>query len=61
MWNVRRAAAVETLEGHAGQITGLAISRDGRTLYTSSLDGGIVIWDLACDRRLGARSPPDWR
>src|SRR5215210_2462300 len=53
VWNVRRAAAVETLEGHAGQITGLAISRDGRTLYTSSLDGAVVIWDLAGDRRLG--------
>ena len=34
VWNVERASARETLEGHAGQITGLAISRDGTTLYT---------------------------
>ena len=35
------------------QITGLAISRDGRTLYTGGLDGKVLIWDLAGDRRLG--------
>ena len=34
VWNVERAAAAETLAGHAAQITGLAISRDGQTLYT---------------------------
>ena len=34
VWDVQHAAAGETLEGHAGQITGLAISRDSPTLYT---------------------------
>jgi WD40 repeat protein len=53
VWNVERAAARETLEGHAGQITGLAISRDGRTLHTAALDGNVLIWDLAGTRRLG--------
>jgi WD40 repeat protein len=53
VWNVERAAAGETLEGHAGQITGLAISRDGRTLHTAALDGNVLIWDLAGTRRLG--------
>ena len=33
VWDVRRGAVAETLDGHAGQTTSLAISRDGRTLY----------------------------
>ena len=53
VWDVQHAAAGETLEGHAGQITGLAISRDSSTLYTSALDGKVLIWDLAGAHRLG--------
>jgi WD40 repeat protein len=52
VWDVERASAGETLAGHAGQITGLAFA-GGSTLYTSSLDGKVLIWDLAGDRRLG--------
>ena len=53
VWDVEHAAAVETLAGHAAKITGLAISSDGSTLYSSSLDSKVLIWDLAGDRRLG--------
>ena len=53
VWNVGRAASGETLEGHTAQVTGLAISRDGRTLYTAALDGKVIVWDLAGARRLG--------
>jgi WD40 repeat protein/DNA-binding SARP family transcriptional activator len=53
VWDVKHAAAGETLEGHAGQITGLAISHDNQTLYTAALDGKVIIWDLAGTRRLG--------
>src|SRR5215208_8113405 len=53
VWNVERAAAAETLAGNAAQITGLAISRGAQTLYTAALDGKVLIWDLAGDRRLG--------
>ena len=53
VWDVERAAAGETLEGHAGQITGLAISRDSSTLYSTALDGKVLVWDLAGARRLG--------
>ena len=57
VWDVRRAAAIDTLAGHTGQITGLAITRDDRTLYSSALDGKVLIWDLAGDRRLGRPFP----
>ena len=53
MWDVGARAARETLAGHTGAITGLAVSWDGRTLYSASLDGTVLIWDLAGDRRLG--------
>ena len=53
VWNVARASAGETLEGHAGQVSGLAFSADGATLYSGGLDSKIVIWDLAGGRRLG--------
>jgi WD40 repeat protein/DNA-binding SARP family transcriptional activator len=53
VWGVRRPAARETLKGHAGGITGLAISRDGSTLYTAGQDSRVLIWDLAGRRRLG--------
>ena len=52
VWDARRGAITETLEGHAGKTTSLAISRDGRTLYTGALDGNVLIWDLIGERRL---------
>ena len=35
VWNVERAAAARRSPGTPGVITGLAISHDGRTLYTA--------------------------
>ena len=46
----------EVLNGHHGRITALAISRDGTTLYSSALDGQVLIWDLPGTQRLGRRS-----
>ena len=51
VWDPERATAGETFEGHAGKITGLAFTRDG--LYTSGLDGRIIVWDLDGAGRLG--------
>ena len=53
VWDVVAAAARDTLDGHAGQITGLEISPDGGTLYSSGFDSRVVVWDLAGNRRLG--------
>lgn len=41
-----------SLKGHDGGITGIAVSADDRTLFTSSLDGTVRVWDV---RRLLAR------
>ena len=53
VWDVRQAAAAETLAGHASGIESLRVTRDGRTLYSAGLDGTVVIWDLVGRRRLG--------
>ena len=53
VWDVARASAGETLGGHAGQVTGLVFSDDGETLYSSSLDGKVMVSDLEGSRRLG--------
>jgi len=53
LWDVRQAAAGETLTGHAGTVSDLAVTRDGATLYSASLDGTVLTWDLVGARRLG--------
>ena len=53
-WDAARASAGETLGGHAGQVTGLAFSDDGGTLYSSSMDGKVLVSDLE-GSRLGGR------
>ena len=53
LWNVGHARASERLEGHAGLIRELAVSPDSSTAYTASVDGSVVVWDLAGTRRLG--------
>lgn len=56
---VRRFGAGQTL--HTAAISDLCFSPDGRTLYTSSLDSTIRVWDVPtnkCVDWLGFQSPP---
>jgi WD40 repeat protein len=62
---IRDAASgrpLETLDGQGGRVLGLAFSADGRSLFTSSLDGAVFEWDMSGARRFGrpftAISPP---
>ena len=52
VWDVRAARATETFRGHAGRVLAAAVDRRARTLYTAGLDGSVIAWDLAGDRRL---------
>ena len=54
-WDVAAGAIRESFSGHTGQVWGLAISSDGRTLVSAGLDGRAIVWDLAGDRRLDRR------
>ena len=53
LWDPRTARVLDTLTGHGGHVIGLAFAADGRTLYSSSLDGAVFSWDLSGRRRLG--------
>jgi WD40 repeat protein/DNA-binding SARP family transcriptional activator len=53
VWDPRTAQPLQTLVGHAGRPTDSAFSADSRTLYTSSLDGTVLEWDLGAERRFG--------
>jgi WD40 repeat protein/DNA-binding SARP family transcriptional activator len=43
--------------GHAGALTGAAISRDGRTLATGGNDGTVRLWDIETEQAVGAPLP----
>jgi WD40 repeat protein/DNA-binding SARP family transcriptional activator len=55
-WDVERGRIREQFAGHTGE-PALAVSGDGRTLYSAALDARMIIWDLAGDRRLDRRFP----
>jgi WD40 repeat protein len=48
---------VVELAGHAGRVSGTALSADGATLYTVAADELLLVWDLVGERRLLARDP----
>ncbi len=54
LWNPATGVPLERLTGHAGRILWPDFSADGKTLYTPSLDGTILQYDLAGDRRFGS-------
>jgi dipeptidyl aminopeptidase/acylaminoacyl peptidase len=45
LWLTESGEAVRVLNGHSGEITGLAFSPEGRWLLSASQDGSLRIWD----------------
>ena len=43
--------------GHAGRLFSVSISRDNRTLVTSSFDGIVRLWDIRSEQAIGAPLP----
>ena len=52
-WNPKTATVADTFKGHEDRVLGVAFSGDGKTLFTGSLDGAILEWDLGHERRFG--------
>ena len=57
LWDVRRAAARETLSGQAGRVPSPQITRDGGPL-TAGPGGAVFIWDLDGIGASAGRSAP---
>lgn len=64
LWDPSNGIPVRDLGGHAGLITALALSGNGRTMVTSADEGkagDILIWDMAASAtkaRVGGNLPP---
>jgi WD40 repeat protein/DNA-binding SARP family transcriptional activator len=57
IWHPQTARPAEVLAAPAEQVQYVAFSPDGTTLYTSSVGGVLLEWDLAGDRSFGRRFP----
>jgi WD40 repeat protein/serine/threonine protein kinase len=58
LWDRCKDASKQTLRGHTSGVSGLSLSKDGRTLGTFGNDGRSCIWDLGSRQHktlLGAR------
>jgi WD40 repeat protein len=58
-WHLPDAELQDHLDEHTRAITGLAFSRDGRTLASASADGAVLLWEVARGRHQG-RLPGRW-
>ncbi len=47
LMNPATGQRMKTLDGHAGDVTSIAWSRDGKTLLTGSADCAVKLWDVA--------------
>ena len=52
LWDVTTGKAGQTLAGHQGPISALAVTRDFKRLISSSADATVRVWDLAGRKEL---------
>lgn len=53
LWDARTGALRKTLVGHRGLVSGLAFSRDGRRLASSSRDKSVIVFDVSSGEVIG--------
>lgn len=53
IWNLITGEVLKKIVGHAGAVSGLAISPDGRKIVSNSTDGTIRFWDIETGASVG--------
>jgi WD40 repeat protein len=59
LWLFDAQKPLRVFRGHTDSVFGVAISPDGKRLFSSSDDKSIVIWDLNTAQKLGVLNPQD--
>ena len=52
VWDLQSGAELHTLSGHAGWVSAVAVTPDGRRAVSASADYTLKVWDLASGREL---------
>jgi WD40 repeat protein/serine/threonine protein kinase len=60
IWDVATGQRAKTFEGHEDAVVGVAFSRDGSRLLTSSYDKTARLWDVASGKELKALRGHTW-
>jgi WD40 repeat protein len=53
LWDIARGAKAQRLEGHTDHVMSVAVSSNGQTLASASMDRTLVLWDVARRARAG--------
>ena len=46
IWDVDTGKCIRSIEGHEGEVTAGALSRDGKWLLSSGRDGTLIVWAM---------------
>jgi WD40 repeat protein len=60
VWEIPTARELARWEAHDSAVTALAISPDGATLASGSIQGALKLWNLPAIRRQLAAMGLDW-
>ena len=52
VWDMDIYNLIATLEGHEDWVTSLTFNNDETTLFSSSYDGKIILWDLETNTKI---------